>query len=423
MSDDLSWLGRHLVLLKYKYLNDLIKSENYKPRPDLASFYEKENSIENLFWKFSDVGRYKCACDLLAYACHKRAGVWWVYQCILSLMQELKEKPDQEYDFSKVAESYDPVVPDFAKVEPPKPDPDKIAKMKEEVSKLTSMVDELKSLADPKIFAEVEEAKNYAFSIFEKEHGISVEKAIELAVQKDMEHQEIDENSPIFKAADELEQKLHTIKKETLETINAVLPPKVPEHEKQLSENALKAIYSWVVSPDEDNSKICLDVGNECADKPAGLLALTAFWAGGNLLPKTGDQVVPTPMGLAANGLVQSIMLCALAKGGTRKVKERYKLYFDIGVDVMSGQNTWYTSLEKGDIEDLSEIKENIENNKTEGQNEEKQEEVQKEKASYNRWKPQINGDKEDDENKEEEIKTSKAKKDFERWKPHFLKK
>jgi hypothetical protein len=40
--------------------------------------------------------------------------------------------------------------------------------------------------------------------------------------------------------------------------------------------------------------------------------------------------------------------MCALHKGGTRKVKERFELYFNLGVDVLSGKENWAESLGTG---------------------------------------------------------------------------
>jgi hypothetical protein len=137
------------------------------------------------------------------------------------------------------------------------------------------------------------------------------------------------------------------MRKETIDTIKSVIPPKVPAHEKKVRDNALAAVYRWIAAPDEPTSKACLTLGNECPDTPAGLLALSAFWAFGNLMPG-GDQTVPTPPGLAANGLTQVLLMCALHKGGTRKLKERYELYFNLGMDVLSGKDNWEGSLADG---------------------------------------------------------------------------
>jgi hypothetical protein len=40
--------------------------------------------------------------------------------------------------------------------------------------------------------------------------------------------------------------------------------------------------------------------------------------------------------------------MCALHKGGTRKVKDRYEVYFNLGVDVLSGKDNWEESLAEG---------------------------------------------------------------------------
>jgi hypothetical protein len=90
-----------------------------------------------------------------------------------------------------------------------------------------------------------------------------------------------------------------------------------------------------------------MDTGNECPDTPAGLLSLCAFWAYGDLLPM-GEQTVPTPPGLAANGLCQTLLLCALHPGGTRKLKERYLEYFRLGVEVLTGADNWEAALSAG---------------------------------------------------------------------------
>jgi hypothetical protein len=147
--------------------------------------------------------------------------------------------------------------------------------------------------------------------------------------------------------AAKLKAQIQGIRKETVDTIKAVIPPKSPEHEKKVRDDALDAVYRWVVSPDNENSQKCLDIGNECPGTPSGLLSLSSFWAYGNLMPM-GEQVIATPPGLAPNGLVQTLLICALHKGGTRKVKERYEEYFKLGVEVFTGADNWNESLASG---------------------------------------------------------------------------
>lgn len=400
MSDNLEWQKKHLTLLRYTGVDELAEKESFKIRPDLEPFFENKTSVDDIFWSFVSAGKYKCACEMLAYIGHRRAVVWWAYQCVLSLMEELKEKADEEFDFNKICESYDPIVPDFAKVEPLNPKDPRADKMLEEVQKMNAEIAQLRTLVNPEVMAEVDEAVKVAMDAFKKVHGVSFDDLIQMAVKKDLEHQQVDENSPIFKAAAELEEKLHASKKETLAKINAVLPPKVPTFEKKLSDDALSAVYRWVVAPDEVNSQKTLDAGNACPDKPAGLLALSTFWSFGNMLPES-DNVVHTPPGLAANGICQTLLTCALAKGGTRTLKERYRHYVDLGIRVMTGEFLWDEAVLNGEVPHKNLAKKTEKNEEemlpveTIDQRIERDKQLEEERRAsrpkvYTRWKPDI---------------------------------
>ena len=349
MSDNLEWMNKHFVLLRHKTLNDVCNIEGYKIRPDLLSFLTDKTDAEEIVWNFADAERWKCACELMAYMAHRRAAVWWAYQCLMSLIEELKIVPAEERDIDSIATSFEPTVPDFAKVEPPKPDPAMVADMEAKIAEIQADYQKMRALVDPQMMKMVEDGLEVAFKEFEKVHGIHPMTLIDKLVEKlPQEQNAIDPDSPIFKAADDIKAKLMQVRKETLDTIHAVIPPKVPEHDEKMRDDAMQAIYRWIVAPDRINSQKALDIGNQCADTPAGLLALCAFWAGGNLMP-LGSQVIPTPAGLAANGLTQVLLMCALHKGGTRKLKERYEHYFDLGVDVLTGKSNWDESVVEGE--------------------------------------------------------------------------
>ena len=341
MSDKLEWMNKHFVLLRHKTLDDVCKIEGYKIRPDIQSFFDGKTDAEEVVWNFADAGRWKCACELLAYMAHRRAAVWWAYLCLLSLIEELKIVPAEDRDIDSIATSFEPEVPDFAKVEPPQPDPAQVAQMEAQILQIQADYQEMRAKADPEILKMLEDGLEVACQEFKKVHGHHPMELMDMLTAKlAQDPHEIDRDSPIFKAADEIKSKLMAVRQETLDTIHAVIPPKVPEHEAKVRDNAMQAIYRWVVSPDETNAKKALEVGNECSDTPAGLLSYCAFWAGGNLMPE-GEQVVPTPAGLAANGICQVLLMCALHKGGTRKLKERYEHYFNLGVEVLTGENNW----------------------------------------------------------------------------------
>jgi hypothetical protein len=348
MADKLDWLNKHLTLIRYLTLSEAADKEGYKIRPDLAEHFAGVTGVEEMVYKLTHLGDYKSACELLAYIAHRRAGVWWGYRCILSLLEELKLNPAVERDIDEIGASFDMKVPDWAKVDIPEPDP----AIKEQANALLAQLHEenqrVRAQADPEMLKFVEDAVEMAFQEFKKVHGIHPMDLIKkLGERLNEDPDKIDPNSPIFTETAKLKAQIQAARKNTVETIKAVIPPKVPEHEKKVRDNALDAVYRWIVAPDGENSQKCLDMGNECPDTPAGLLSLSSFWAFGNLAPQL-DQVVPTPPGLAANGLVQTLLMCALHKGGTRKVKERYEAYFNLGVEVLSGADNWETSLAAG---------------------------------------------------------------------------
>ncbi|MDR1247996.1 MAG: hypothetical protein LBK63_01720 [Treponema sp.] len=346
MADKLDWMHKHFILLRYITIQDLAAGEGFKIRPDLEALYAGVSGVEDMALRLAGQGNYKDACELLAYGAHRRAGIWWGYRCVLSLLEELRAKPPVDRDIADIGANFDVTVPDFAKVK--LPDPPDLSEMNAIFAKLKPETQAMRAKADPVVMKLVDDAMAVAFGEFEKVHGIHpLELVKQLCARLAQDPAPIDPNSPIFVAQAELRAKLQAVQKETVDTIKSVLPPKAPEHEKKVRDNALSAVYRWVAAPDEVNAQRCLEVGNECPDTPAGLLSLAAFWAFGNLMPG-GEQAVPTPPGLAANGLTQTLLMCALHKGGTRKVKERYELYFDLGVDVISGKDNWEESLADG---------------------------------------------------------------------------
>jgi hypothetical protein len=332
-------MNKHLVLLRYTTVHDTISGENYKVRPDLADLFEGVSGVVEMVFKFARSGQHKDACELLAYAAHRRAGIWWGYRCVLSLIEELGVNPAVDVDIADIGTNFEVTVPDFAKVPLPKP-PDR-SQMEAMLAEVSAQTKAMRAKADPQVMKMVDDAMEAAFEGFKKVHGIHpLEMVKQLCAKLAEDPTAVDPASPVFVAKADLQAKLQALQKETVATIKSVIPPKSPEHEKKMRDNAMQAVYRWVAAPDEVNSKTCLDIGNECPDTPAGLLSLSGFWAFGNLLPG-GDQIVPTPPGLAANGLTQTLLMCALHKGGTRKVKERYEVYFNLGIEVLSGKDNW----------------------------------------------------------------------------------
>ncbi|MDR3301897.1 MAG: hypothetical protein LBT01_05110 [Spirochaetaceae bacterium] len=345
MSDKLDWLNKHLVLVRCVTMDDAVGKEGYKIRPDLEELCAGVRGAQEMIFKFATAGRYKCAAELMASIGHHRAIIWWAYRCVISLLEELAVNPSVDRDIADIASNFEVTVPDFAKVQPPEPDMEKIAKIKADIAQSIADLEKAKAQLDPEIVKLFDEALEVGYQKFKAVQGIHPMDLIKKLGERVGEDQHpIDRNSPIFQEAAKIKAQLGAIQKETVDTIKSVIPPKMPAHEKKVRDNALSAVYRWISAPDEPNSKACLELGNECPDTPAGLLSLSAFWAFGNLMPG-GKQVIHTPPGLAANGICQVLLMCALHKGGTRKLKERYELYFKLGVDVLSGADNWEYSL------------------------------------------------------------------------------
>jgi hypothetical protein len=348
VSDKLDWLHKHLVLLRYITLKDVVAQENYKIRPDLAELYEGIGSAETMAFKFAEQDKFKDACELLAYICHRRAGVWWVYRCVNSLAEELQTNPAKDRDIADIGSSFEVTVPDWAKIKVPEPDPKLQSVLDARIQESLANHEKMRALADPEMLDLVESSLEVAYQEFKRVHGIHPIDLLKKLGERLVENPyDVDPKSPVFAESAKLKAQLVALQKETVDTIKSVIPPKVPAHEKKMRDKALSAVYRWVAAPDAENSQKCLDIGNECPDTPAGLLSLSAFWAFGDLMPM-GKQPVPTPPGLAANGLSQVLLMCALHKGGTRKVKERYEHYFDLGIDVLTGKDNWEENLAEG---------------------------------------------------------------------------
>jgi hypothetical protein len=345
MADKLEWMNRHFVAVRYTGVSDIVTKENYKIRPDLAGLFAGVGSAEAMAFKLAEAGKWKDACELMTYLAHRRSAVWWVYRCVISLMEEILVNPAGERDIATIGAQMEPEVPEFAKVEVPKPDPEAMAKVDAVLADARAKAKQANALLDQNMLRFVEQAVEVGFQEFKRVHGIHpIDLLKQIGAKLTQPRAQIDPASPIIVEAAKLKAQLAAVQKETVATIKAVLPPKVPAHQKQLSDSALAAAYRWIAAPNGENAQRCLDAGNQCPDQPGGLLSLSAFWSFGNLMP-AGDQVIPTPPGLASNGLTQTLLMCALAPGGVRKVKERYAEYFRLGVEVLTGADNWEASL------------------------------------------------------------------------------
>ena len=149
-----------------------------------------------------------------------------------------------------------------------------------------------------------------------------------------------------MKMRDMLEQ----LRQSTVAQIKAAFPEKYPAtpeakflldaEKKRQSDDAVQAVWRWIVSPDERNTTLAMEAGNGAAGTPEGLLAYTAAWSFGDLAPE-GKTTVPVPPELPGTGLNSALLMMALDQGGFRQMPERYERYFSLGMDVIFGKNLW----------------------------------------------------------------------------------
>lgn len=118
--------------------------------------------------------------------------------------------------------------------------------------------------------------------------------------------------------------------------VKALQPKEAPEAAVQ----ALEAAHQWVLDPAEPKRRACEKAYIAATlEDPAGVVAVSAFWADGSLSPE-GNPVVPPPAHLCAHGAASAVLL-AVAKGDPAKAKQAYGQAVAQGVGVASGALAW----------------------------------------------------------------------------------
>jgi hypothetical protein len=169
MADKLDWMHKHFILLRYITIQDLIAGEGFKIRPDLEALYTGISGVESMVFRLAGLDNYKDACELLAYGAHRRAGIWWGYRCVLSLLEELRAKPPEDRDIADIGKNFDVTVPDFAKVQ--LPDSPDLSKMNDIFGKIKPEAQAMRDKAESaKVWRDMCEEKgmiiDYARDLF-----------------------------------------------------------------------------------------------------------------------------------------------------------------------------------------------------------------------------------------------------------------
>jgi len=383
VSDNLEWRNRHAVLLREPQWAGIAARENYKIRADLRPLFEAHPVSEDLLVALSETGQYREGCEFIARMTHRRAAVWWGYCCLLSLFEERKavasgartlpEDPlavqaramalKAGIELPKPGSLDAAGIDDFCKAPkvdcramlqdyvPPPQDRSAIDAASRAVGDKIAKIDALIP-AEAKATYAAQRARIDADMV--RTAGATsaalFEQALERAEKAPLVYTVRRADSPELQPVLQLQDALEAMRKDTIGQIKAAFPekyPKTPEaamllkaEADRISDDAVQAVWRWIVAPDERNTALALAAGNAAAQKPEGMLAYTAAWSFGDLTPE-GKQVIPVPPELPGTGLNSTLLMLALAEGGYRKMPERYELYFELGLEVVYGKNLW----------------------------------------------------------------------------------
>lgn len=323
----------------------------------------------------------------LSSALNPRVRIWWGYQCVKETFDEIKLKPYAKLDAKKMAEeaANDPAHKDLLALKP------------EDFKYPPKIVDGV-NLSDPTSWDPPSLDAKGKLSIFPgiisdspgyKKSGVELffeDRAEGLATMPDdirekflmHEAQELEmaqkrmgmtPDELVAKLCDAREQAKGSVPespfnslegkfansksalnktlgdmKKHLSDMKAQLPKKTPKSPagSQASANALEAAKDWLLMPNDDSARKALQVGRVCKgnNKPAGLIAQSAFWSGSNIAPP-GKQAVPPPAKLPARSVPTALLIASNLPGGTKKPDERIEDYLKIGIESAQGIRTW----------------------------------------------------------------------------------
>ncbi len=343
MSDQLKWMNQHPVLLKYRTVGELVTSGGYELPPKYAADAQNDKFVADFIKELVAGGDVRTAVNVLAYAIHRRAGVWWGLCCMRDLTEERKEAAVRQAEEAEKARQEREKAA-AAQAEEAKKKAEKEAALEQEAEERQKKLEKDAAAT----MAKIQEIKS-KFTDEQKQIYAEVMKKVddECVKATGMPLQEF-----IQAMADK--GKGVPVKPEAPQKTPPPAPAPAPKAEedddaalpsamrRMLKDKALAVVASWVAEPTAEHSVQAEQIAKLIADEPEGMLARTAFWSFGNLSVTEADGTnVPTPPGLAGNGLRAALLMAMLAPGGIRSLPERAERYFSIGFEVACGRNNW----------------------------------------------------------------------------------
>ncbi len=360
MSDKLDWLNEHFVLLKYQTLQEVVDNVKYKIPFEFKELAQSKPKSEEYLKHLFSIEDFAHAAEFMAYNIHPRSLSWWGYCCSLSLREELRKNPPKQDLFSEEDSEEDqghPLGMEMPKVdeEISAEEPD-FSKLDEKIAQMQQQAQELISLLPSGVWDEYLQMKEQFYGIAKKELGKDPREMLNEAIAqaKEFMKEELEsgdttqESEYIHNLSKELQTRIDKINADTMAQLKAGIKIKSPAEVSKDTQDAMDAAFQEIIAPTPENAKLCLDIGNKCADTPEGLLAMLCFWCYGDLSPE-GEMVIKTPPELPATGLYSLLVKSASNPGGTRKIKERMKLYSYIGREICFGVNNWSAFMNQQD--------------------------------------------------------------------------
>jgi hypothetical protein len=377
-----------LILLQYITLYEAVGKNAYEIDEDFEEMFNTIDSSEEILEKFQAEENFAEANKYLAYSIHKRVGVWWAYQCVKMVQDEIekaklkkKEKRDVQKEIDAFVKDGLPEMKQLQKMTADHEkdnadmeayaksilnDPDgalKSGKIDQEVhdiltrKELKAFMQQLKNRIEAFPKNVKDEAKRMVekFNIdYAKEYGMSFkEHAMQQFEQELMSpvKPKID-SSLLDKTMLRINDKINDYKQEIDQEMKKV--PKtaadIPGLPKGVSKKKIGEAYEsalhWILAPSGINAKYALNSGNAANGKMEGLLALCAFWAHGDLAvdQENVKQVLLTPPGLTSNGINSIFNMAAVeavAEGVDISYDEFMEEFHKIGIEAAQGINLW----------------------------------------------------------------------------------
>jgi len=106
------------------------------------------------------------------------------------------------------------------------------------------------------------------------------------------------------------------------------------DHSSKANTDALTAAETWVMTPNEEHRKSCME--NAEKDKltsPASWAALAAFWSSGSIADDSVAQIPPPPFQYA-QAVSGAVNLAAATK---ESVDDAFKILIKLGIDIANG--------------------------------------------------------------------------------------